>query len=113
MGREEIMPDLKMSSFLGQFANTIQQTGQAVSGFAEKLYEAEAYNEVNSFVPKIQSATEDRFKVIKDELTKNSFTLDDNKNPLIGGRTVEAWLGESSDWYAEQVKWIDSNVKNP
>lgn len=107
------MPDLKMSSFIYQQAETLGNLGNVASQFSEKLFQAEAYNEVNTFSPQLQVAASDRFDYIKGELGKNNFSLDDQKNPLIGGKTVGAWVGASSEWYSEQVKWIDSNVKNP
>lgn len=106
------MPELKMSNFLNQFANDIQQTGNAVSGFAEKLYNAETYSEVYKLNPTITENAEKQLTTLQDLMNGGDYTLDDNKNPVIGGKTLDQWTGLTTDFYNNQMKLIQS-AKTP
>jgi len=72
------MPELKLSSYLGQFANTMQNTSQAVLGVSDTIYKLDAENIYKNKATEIGLGIEQ----FKDSLrTDTDFGIPDSEQP--------------------------------
>jgi len=91
-----------MSSFLGQFANTVQQTGNAVSGVAETIYKLDAENIYKNKATEIGLGVEQ----FKDSLrTDTDFGIPDSEQP---SGYMQKWKD-----YLDKTKSSLKTVSNP